>query len=426
MHYFVIDLGDILGANSIIKFDWWANDGSNRQHTVSQIASDTYNASGGSNPLIINYTDSNSSGDFTYTLDTPTRYIQVDMTQITSGHIEMLEATIIISIYPEDQDSDGIPNRLDLDSDGDGCPDAIEGAAAFISTDLVASSMDGGNSGAFYTGEYNSQVVNNLGNDVDGDGIPTVASGGQAIGTTMIANPVLDETANQALTVSDVTYTAGDAVFTISNALSNITYELVDANGNSLSPQVTATQGATTTDLDLILLEANVPLANPSTTYQVIAGISGACRVTLADQPTLTISTTDSDGDGVADALDLDDDNDGILDATEGNDDTDNDGIPNVLDLDSDGDGIPDNVEAQTTLGYIAPGTFTDTNSNGVNDVYEGGLTPVNTDGTDDPDYLDLDSDNEGADDTTEADITLSGTVGNNGLDNALSTDDYL
>ena len=61
-----------------------------------------------------------------------------------------------------------------------------------------------------------------------------------------------------------------------------------------------------------------------------------------------------------------------------------------------------------------------------MNDVYEGGLTPVNTDGTDDSDYLDLDSDNEGADDTTEADITLSGTVGNNGLDNALeSTDDY-
>ena len=106
--------------------------------------------------------------------------------------------------------------------------------------------------------------------------------------------------------------------------------------------------------------------------------------------------------------------------------DFDLDGILNTFDLDSDNDGIPDNIEAQTTLGYIAPGTFTDTNSNGVNDVYEGGLTPVNTDGTDDPDYLDLDSDNEGADDTTEADITLSGTVGNNGLDNALeSADDH-
>ena len=250
----------------------------------------------------------------------------------------------------DDTDGDGIPNRLDLDSDGDGCSDVIEGGAAFTSANLIPSSMNGGNSGALYTGEYNSPVVDNLGTNVDGDGIPTVASGGQAIGTAITANPVLDETANQQLAVSDVTYTAGDAVFTISNALANITYELVDANGDSLSPQVIATQGATTTDLDLILLEPNVPLATPSTTYQVIAGISGACRATLADQPTLTIATTDSDGDGVADAADLDDDNDGILDATEGNDDTDGDGIPNRLDLDSDGDGCPDAVEGGTTF----------------------------------------------------------------------------
>ena len=324
----------------------------------------------------------------------------------------------------DDTDGDGIPNRLDLDSDGDGCSDVIEGAGAFTSADLVASSMDGGNTGAFYTGEYNSPVVDNLGTTVDVDGIPTVASSGQGIGTASIANPVLDATANQGLAVSDVTYTAGNAVFTITNALANITYELVDVNGDSLSPQVIATQGASTSDLDLILLEANVPVATPATTYQVIAGIPGACRVTLADQPVLTI--TDSDQDGVADATDLDDDNDGILDVTEGNDDTDGDEIPNSLDLDSDNDGIPDNIEAQTTQGYIAPGVFTDDNSDGVNDVYVGGLTPINTDGTDTPDYLDLDSDNEGAADTTEADITLSGTVGTNGLDNALeSTDDY-
>ena len=104
----------------------------------------------------------------------------------------------------DDTDNDGIPNRLDLDSDGDGCSDAVEGAAAFTSADLVASFMDGGNSGAFYTGEYNLQVVSNLGNVVDGDGIPTVAIGGQAIGTAITANPVFDETAHQALTVSDV------------------------------------------------------------------------------------------------------------------------------------------------------------------------------------------------------------------------------
>ncbi len=218
--------------------------------------------------------------------------------------------------------------------------------------------MPGGNTGGSYTGEYSSPVVDNLGTTVNSNGIPTSAATGQAIGTAIIANPVLDETANQALTVSDVPYTAGNAVFTITNALANITYELVDENGDSLSPQVIATQEASTSDLDLTLLEANVPLAATSTTYQVIAGIPGACRVTLTDQPVLTIATTDSDSDGVADATDLDDDNDGILDATEGDDDTDGDGIPNRLDLDSDGDGCPDASGRSSSFYKLKPSNF--------------------------------------------------------------------
>jgi len=81
--------------------------------------------------------------------------------------------------------------------------------------------------------------------------------------------------------------------------------------------------------------------------------------------------------------------------------DTDSDGTPDRLDLDSDGDGIPDNVEAQSTAGYIAPNGTVD--ANGVDTAYNGGLTPVNTDGTDEPDYLDTDSDNEGGDDAVES-----------------------
>ncbi|WP_240775473.1 GEVED domain-containing protein [Photobacterium damselae] len=103
--------------------------------------------------------------------------------------------------------------------------------------------------------------------------------------------------------------------------------------------------------------------------------------------------------------------------------DPDNDGIPNHLDLDSDGDGIPDNIEAQTTLGYISPNNddaATYTANNGLNTAYlaTNGLSPVNTDTTDNPDYLDLDSDNQGGNDTAEAGLTLLGTVGTNGLDN--------
>ncbi len=101
--------------------------------------------------------------------------------------------------------------------------------------------------------------------------------------------------------------------------------------------------------------------------------------------------------------------------------DTDNDGVYNHLDLDSDGDGIPDNIEAQTTNGYIAPNAVY--NGVGIDTAYpSSGLTPINTDGTDNPDYLDVDSDNEGNNDTVEAGLTLNGVLGANGLDSAVYT----
>lgn len=110
-----------------------------------------------------------------------------------------------------------------------------------------------------------------------------------------------------------------------------------------------------------------------------------------------------------------------------GNIDTDKDGIDNHVDLDSDNDGIPDNMEAQTTIAYNPPNNDTAATygtNNGVNSAYLGGLSPTNTDGTDNPDYLDLNSDNEGHNDTTEAGIALAGVDSDNdGLDDGIDTD---
>ena len=130
-----------------------------------------------------------------------------------------------------------------------------------------------------------------------------------------------------------------------------------------------------------------------------------------------TTDYTDANGDGVPDAFDFD-----------------GDGIVNHLDLDSDNDGIPDNIEAQTTTGYIAPsGTV---NAQGVDTAYPTGLTPTNTDTTDNPDFLDTDSDNDGVVDAIEgfdfdndgvADVTPVGDTDNDGLDDAFdgSIGDY-
>ncbi|WP_245838735.1 beta strand repeat-containing protein, partial [Maribacter sedimenticola] len=194
----------------------------------------------------------------------------------------------------------------------------------------------------------------------------------------------------------------------------------------------------------------------------------------LINTPLYSVCLKDTDGDGINDIDDDDDDNDGILDVVEanGNDpdgDHDGDGLPNFLDtadntgesityinnadgtqtdytdansdgvpdifeasadadalpnhldLDSDGDGIPDNVEAQTTFSYIAPNGVYD--ANGVDTAYPNGLTPINNDGVDNEDFLDLDSDNDGVNDTVEAGLSLSNTdTDNDGLDENIDT----
>lgn len=157
----------------------------------------------------------------------------------------------------------------------------------------------------------------------------------------------------------------------------------------------------------------------------------------------------DQDLDGVPNFFDLDSDNDGILDGIEANDgsaptgfstttgrfgidnsggddddddddglndnaettgltvnDTDSDGLDDYLDLDSDNDGLTDHLEGQTTVAYVTP-SGNDTDDDGLDDTFDannGGttVTPTNTDGTGDPDYLDDDSDDDGVEDFIE------------------------
>ncbi|CAM1359296.1 Ig-like domain-containing protein [Tenacibaculum xiamenense] len=118
----------------------------------------------------------------------------------------------------------------------------------------------------------------------------------------------------------------------------------------------------------------------------------GACRnqnitVTVTDVIEVDCfnapSENDADGDGIHDVCDLDDDNDGILDTielkcTESSSanctfiDTDGDGVPNHLDLDSDGDGCSDAYEAGATTNKTADFKFTGSvGNNGLVDALE-------------------------------------------------------
>ncbi|MEE9349075.1 MAG: gliding motility-associated C-terminal domain-containing protein [Flavobacteriaceae bacterium] len=151
------------------------------------------------------------------------------------------------------------------------------------------------------------------------------------------------------------------------------------------------------------------------------------------------VDVFDFDNDGVPNHFDLDSDNDGIADIIEsgivatttngttnnpvganGLDDTiesndtllatidvtlivntDNNGNPNYLDIDSDNDGIVDNIEAQASDAYLTPNNVV--NANGFDTAYPSGLNPVDSDMDTVFDYIDINSDNDIKDDILEA-----------------------
>ncbi len=131
------------------------------------------------------------------------------------------------------------------------------------------------------------------------------------------------------------------------------------------------------------------------------------------DAGTITTTTDGADANTVAD-----------FETGRGQPDFDGDGLPNWLDIDADDDGIVDNNEGQPTASYVTP--TTDTDNDGLNDAYEvvatigtfggAGITPENTDGVlGEPDYLDLDSDNDGEEDIIEGHDTNGDGAGDTG-----------
>jgi uncharacterized repeat protein (TIGR01451 family) len=135
----------------------------------------------------------------------------------------------------------------------------------------------------------------------------------------------------------------------------------------------------------------------------------------------------DSDGDGIVDTREAgfpDTNNDGKADGSVGANNgwsttidalgsltllnTDGSGNPDFIDIDADNDGIPDNVEGMSTSSYVLP-SYADTDGDGIDNVYDNiagfggkGITPNDQDGDLVPDYRDTDTDGDGALDIKE------------------------
>ncbi|WP_346883945.1 gliding motility-associated C-terminal domain-containing protein, partial [uncultured Algibacter sp.] len=359
------------------------------------------------------------------------------------------------------------PDFLDIDADDDGIPDNVEAQetgdyTAPSGIDGNMNGLDDAYEGAGFiespTNTDGTDMPDYLDTDSDNDGVADVVEAGQGVPTGVDADADgLDDgfddnigTVGQPQDVNDNLDTGADGTNNTDNPVSpEVDFrEIMDADMDGI-PDVA--------DLDddndgIADVDENPNGVDPSAdddgdgipNYMDVDPDGDPSTPDLPDGNGDGIPDEyDADGDGIPNHFDLDGDNDGIPDVVEtgnGDLDTDNDGDidaddavfsdtdndgqadntvgmtplntdgnpndgPDFLDIDADDDGIPDNVEAQETGDYTAPSGI-DGNMNGLDDAYEGAgfiESPTNTDGTDMPDYLDTDSDNDGVADVVEA-----------------------
>jgi hypothetical protein len=419
-------------------------------------------------------TDVNSGGDLDYrdTLagsDTDGDGIvdSVDIDDDNDGILDTVEGEVA------DFDGDGIPNSLDLDSDGDGILDIIEsqpstGAIVLSGNDADNDGLDdnfdatpnGNQDGSGSIGTIPVNTDNGVGFadgpdyldiDADQDGIPDNVEAQTTIGYTTPTGNVGLNGVDSAYENNDTFNPTGVTIVNTDTNLNNNAdtipdYRDTDSDGDgALDADESGIKGifdTVGTDADGDGLD-NIYEGSDATAgeaYDVNDEIDDPKNnLTDADNDGSTTGDVDyrdidvvldNDGDGIIDSIDRDDDNDGILDFYEDNGDpnrdTDGDGIKNSFDIDADNDGIPDNIEAQTTLGYIAPNGVYD--AFGVDTAYPASLTVINTDALINnnadtiPDYLDDDSDGDGILDILEngrANVVSGVDTDMDGLDNA-------
>lgn len=355
--------------------------------------------------------------------------------------------------YPNaDADGDGLLNHLDLDADNDGIPDVVEAGGVdadgdgvidgFSDTDndgfydavdgdvgndgtaentagaLVVTGPDGNNDGhpdSYPTADADGDnYLNAYDLDSDNDGIPDLveAGGADVDGNGQVDNFTdtdNDGFSNQYDSDANNDSVAGDAG----------TNPLIATGPDAGSDGRPDNYNEGDFDGDGVLNLYDLDSDNDGILDIVEAGL--AASDANADGQMDDATTNDADGNGWSNTSDAanagttpitttDGNNDGYPDSyTTANQDGDNN--PNFLDIDADNDGIVDNTEAQATGSYIAP-TGSDADGDGIDDAYDNndglfggdnsGLTPVNTDATDNPDYLDLDTDNDGEGDLIE------------------------
>ncbi|MEP3628915.1 MAG: DUF4347 domain-containing protein, partial [Hyphomicrobiales bacterium] len=364
--------------------------------------------------------------------DVTIREIEITVTDNEAQTSNTGISSIRVIEIPTDTDGDGVADDVDVDDDNDGILDINEGVEVVaVGGQLQFNHNEFGGTGTgptFVSGNSPSveQVIANGENTVIGAGLTVLMQGGD---TASLFEFDLDGANSQDLEEAienedyvELSFTTQDVNLSIRNLFHSfdvggsnrgdykVSYFISDDNfaTSDILVEDFQFQSGTSGSFNGQFPNPDEFFLDPETRYSIRVYVydaqnEPAGQITFNDQTFEFNQIIENDAD--------------------------QDGIINRLDIDSDNDGITDNIEAQTTIGFIAPsgtgdpangGTFVDANRDGLDDNFDAGLiaggaangvgfTPVDTDGDGDADFVDTDSDNEGGNDTAEA--GLIGTV---------------
>ncbi len=342
---------------------------------------------------------------------------------IASCGSPVVSDTIPVSDCPPDRDNDGVNDNVDLDNDNDGLTNCAE-SYGDQNLNLTTTALGVVTAGS-YTNSYTGTVA------LSGTGVPaTIPIIGDATGqfitetalgkdngvsyTVAFTNPI-SLSVSYAVTAADQDLLSSNTEIRIScpvnrtlTILNPDNQILIDTNYDGIYEN-NITQYSS---FEIrFRLNGNVPLAAGTGTFSIRGNSISSLKITnsnisdLISKVTLRLMATcipkDSDTDGIADQVDSDSDN----------------------------DGIPDFVENQG-LNVVALSNV-DVNGDGIDDIFGSGIMPANNDGDPFPNYLDLDSDNDGIFDVIESgspgnssNITgiITTPVGSNGQANSTET----
>lgn len=325
---------------------------------------------------------------------------------ITCTGDEILSDEVPVSICPDDTDNDGIIDNIDIDNDNDGILNCTEsyGDQTINLSNLLSGSLPVGSYS--YTGVVSTPVgdpSNNITGDANGILTSTVGSKNSLPESSteyqlnFNKNLNIEVNANSDLTDQDefIIQVSNQKTITLIDPDDQL---LVDSNYDGVFES-----GITQfSSFEIHFKIKGTSLASGTATFKFVSSM-----VDFFSYEHKNISDTVNTSAAfkiIATCVPID---------------SDNDGNSNEFDNDSDNDGIPDIAEATGTLKVLL---INDSNNDGLDDVFDINAIPVDTDNDNIPDYLDLDSDNDGIYDLEESGSGLPDTDFNGIIDNVNTT----